>query len=186
MTENEIVQYLKENKNKGVMFTFMPKEVREWCFHKKEYHSDFLVYKLNRGWVEVSDDFLLNAGYVIALPEDFKLREKPESGWVEFEINQTSKDFLVEVEKENCNDCNEYYCWFEVERFLRDSVDNDRGYTAFGGWQYPNSSYWSTYPQVKTGRGDNYSSYYCEREQGEDYEINPAIPVKIRFWREKK
>ena len=31
MTEQEIIDYLKENKNKGVAFAFMPEDVKEWC-----------------------------------------------------------------------------------------------------------------------------------------------------------
>lgn len=31
MTENEIIDYLKENATKGVAFGFMPKDVQKWC-----------------------------------------------------------------------------------------------------------------------------------------------------------
>lgn len=37
MTEQEIINYLRENGTKGVVFAFMPEEVKEWCWaHRHE------------------------------------------------------------------------------------------------------------------------------------------------------
>lgn len=179
MTEQEIIEYLKENKNKGVAFGFMPEEVQIWA---KNNSRELCVYcqpieSTEYEWMRSGSEKQWYLDHLYALPEDFKLKEKlEESGWVEFEIDPTSKDFLVDVEKENCNDCNEYYYWFEVERFLRDSVDNDRKYTTFGGWQYKDNKGWFTTPQVEIDNG-YISNNYC-------LEAKPAIPVKIRFWKE--
>jgi hypothetical protein len=182
MTEKEKVEYLKENKTKGIAYLFLPQDVWDWI--GENFNNPSLVYLAPNGkWEQFSKtDFDDYDNIVFALPDDYEAKEEPKGEWVEFDIDPKSKDFLVDVEKENSNDCNEYYFWFEVERFLRDSIDNDRGYTAFGGWQYEGSKRWYLAPVVKLKDSDYWNSYVI-KESGE---AKPTIPVKIRFWREAK
>lgn len=42
MKENEIIQYLKNNRSKGVAFAFMPESVKEWCRNRYD-RSIFMV-----------------------------------------------------------------------------------------------------------------------------------------------
>lgn len=186
MTEQEIVEYLKGNKTKGVAFGFMPDEVQKWCNNNKTKLKFFDGYATLRGWRDYNNPNIdIHFLDILRLPEDFKMEEKTEGRWVEFEIDDDG-DFCYTVESEKGGSYKTYYPWYSWQKFLEETAEDGNTFTAFGGWQYPNSSYWSTYPQVKTGRGDNYSSYYCEKEQGEDYPAYPAIPVKIRFWTETK
>lgn len=187
MTEQEIVSYLKENRTNGVAFGFMPVEVGDWIkANRKKLMGKLICFSDTFGWGAVNTDKpILSLDYIFALPEDFKPEEKPqESGWIEFEIDQKSRDFLVKAETENPNDCDEYYCWFEVERFLRDSVENDRRYTAFGGWQYDDGSKvcktWHMQPMIFS-EVENKLVNLCLCEEQE--KTKPAIPIKIRFWR---
>jgi len=50
MTENEIIKYLKENKNKGMAFGFMPDEVQKWCDNNKTKLKFFDGFAILRGW----------------------------------------------------------------------------------------------------------------------------------------
>lgn len=183
MTEQEIVLYLKENKTSGIAVGFLPEEVREFV-----YITPISIFRFFDGkeWIKSQKPFIRDND-IICLPDNYELKKIEKTGeWIEFEVDEGGDfGYLAESEKDERYKSS-YYSWYSWQKFLEDSRLNKRGFTAFGGWQYPNSSYWSTYPQVKTGRGDNYSSYYCEKEQGEDYSAYPAIPVKIRFWREYK
>lgn len=179
MTEQEIIDYLKNNKNEGRIISFMPEEVKRWC---EEHIKELLVWQSHRWYKFDAVDICTDDA--VTLPDDYKVEKESKGGWVEFEIDDDG-DFCYTVESERGEYHKTFYPWYSWQKFLDESTEDGDKFTAFGGWQYPNSSYWSTYPQVKTGRGDNYSSYYCEKERGEDYPAYPAIPVKIRFWKEK-
>lgn len=57
MTENEIINYLKENLDKGVCLGFMPDDVVRWCNLNKEKLYFFFDYmmtddgSMERGWI---------------------------------------------------------------------------------------------------------------------------------------
>ena len=176
MTEQEIINYLKENKSKGIAFAFMPEEVQKWA---KENSRELCCYNqpiesTEYEWMRDGSYKQINQDGLYALPDEFE--EKKPSGWVEFEINERGQ-FIVNLKTRY------YLNWFEWWRLLEKSMDYNYCFTAFGGWQYKDSFIWTTEPQVQVGRGNNYSSCYCEKEQGEDYTVKPAIPVKIRFWK---
>ena len=77
MTEQEIINILKENKTKGVAYLFMPEEVSEWVW--KHLTEPRLLYLNPRGdWEEFNarctDDYEYE-NVVFALPDDYKVKE---------------------------------------------------------------------------------------------------------------
>jgi len=182
MTEQEIVSYLKENKDKGIASGFLPEDVRAWAFI-----APISIFRFFDGkeWIKSEKPFI-RYNDIICLPDNYEAKKEQKGEWVDFDINKNG-DFEISG-IENDKNITIIYNWTQWDKPIRDNASKNfiNGCCAFGGWQYPDSSYWSTYPQVKQGQGNNYSSYYCEKEQGEDYQTNPAIPVKIRFWREIK
>lgn len=173
MTEKEIVEYLKENRTKGVGFAFLPEEVKEWC---KNNSCKLIYYQPNDLWNRNSaKEYLFVSNEIVALPEDFDLVPKSEGGWVEFEIID---NFFF------CSDKKEhpiwYFDWWDWQGFLTESSNSDLDYTAFGGWQYPNNKGWHMCPQMLID--GEYASILLYRSVPS--ECKPAIPTKIRFWRE--
>lgn len=49
LPEQEIIAYLRENGTKGVVFGFMPKEVKEWCRQHK-HEPIFQIYVCDDIW----------------------------------------------------------------------------------------------------------------------------------------
>lgn len=173
MREKEIVEYLKQNRDKGVAFGFMPKEVKNWACHND---SKVVFFKFNAWGNYPSKDDVFTPNEIIALPQNFELEEKSECGWVEFEIDDNGDfSYLSECEKEE--GWRTYHPWFAWQRFLEESRVEGRGFTAFGGWQYANASGWFTDPQIKN------NGYFSSTSANDDV-VEPVIPVKIRFWRE--
>lgn len=177
MTEQEIVKILKENKIKGIAYFFLPEETWNWI--QENFNNPNLIYLAPNGdWLYFKDaDFDDYDNIVFALPDMFNLPPKPQSGWEEFEINQRGQ-FLVLFTQ----DLRYYFNWFEWWRLLDKSIDYNYGFTAFGGWQYDDSKRWYLAPAVKLQDGKMWNSYIIE-EKGE---ATPAIPKKIRFWRETR
>lgn len=177
MTEEEIIQYLKMNKQIGIVFKFMPEEVKEWC---RKYSEKLCWYDANC-WSNGGFEKRLYDDKVYALPEDYEIekKEKSQSGWVEFEVRDGIFCFLYEVDKQKYSICLDWWQW---QDFLKESKENDWNFTAFGGWQYENDSRWYLAPAIQLNDGKLWNSYVIE-----DYgEAKPVIPVKIRFWKECK
>ena len=183
MTEQEIIDYLKQNRTKGVAFGFMPKEVRDWCCNRPNYCNDFLQYK-NGAWrdeycfVNPKDikEMASEEIIILALPYSFQIQQKQQKkkgSWKEFEI-EPYKDKAYRFSADN-----RAFNWFDWQYFLQYSLDCNLGFTAFGGWQYKDCDTWFLTPQITMQ-----SHYYnlCTK----DDEPKPAIPIKIRFWRESK
>lgn len=176
MTEQEIVNILKENKNKGVADLFLPGEVSDWIAENLN-NSNLLYLDSMGNWAYSKDaDFDDYDNVVFALPDMFDLPPKIQSGWVEFDINERGQ-FLV-IFTQNLR---YYFNWFEWWRLLEKSIDYNYGFTAFGGWQYPNSQYWFTTPEFRVGEIGYVSAWDSTKQ-----EPKPAIPIKIRFWRESR
>lgn len=78
MTEQEIINILKENKTKGVAYLFMPEEVSEWVW--KHLAEPKLLYLNPRGdWKEFNARYLDDYSYenvIFALPDDYKVKEE--------------------------------------------------------------------------------------------------------------
>ena len=178
MTEKEVVDYLKENRTKGVAYAFMPEEVKNFC--RETNSSKFIGYQNIKGWIRVSQEYDFKGDDIIALPKDFELKEKPKGGWVEIDIEDDGK-FRIDDEEERSAPARETYNWFDWQDFLKDSRFYRRDFTAFGGWQYKNCKAWFLQPMLSQE-----DTYIHSEFEGETYDCKPAIPVKIRFWREVK
>lgn len=173
MTEQEIVYYLKENKNKGVIFAFMPEDVQIWCWtHKDE--PIFNLY-LTDGWSNARTGITCCDTNVYCLPEDYKIKQEFQPHWEEFEID---KDGFFRIKKESYT----YYCWFNWQKFLEDNFDK---YNNFGGWCFINSKddlIWITYKPLI----NKWNGFTTTCTNSEHKEMKPIIPIKISFWRIKE
>ena len=163
MTEEEIIQYLKMNKQIGIIFKFMPEEVKEWC---RKYSEKLCWYDVNC-WSNGGFEKRLYDDKVYALSDDFKLEEKQEevkSGWIECEINENDCFFFED---------GHYYHWSEWNTCL---TQNHDWLKAFGGWRYKDSQTWYMHPILWLN--DHYTT------SGYTYEgLEPVVPIKIRFWK---
>lgn len=178
MTEQEIINILKENKDKGIAYLFLPEEVWNWI--EENFNDQKLMYlKPNGRWEFFSEtDFDDYDNVIFALPDDYEVKREPKGEWVEFEID----DLIFSYFPNRKEDARSAYFWFEYDSFLKDSLNWQRGFTAFGGWQYEDSKRWYLAPAVKLQDGKMWNSYIIE----ESGEATPVIPVKIRFWKENK
>ena len=129
---------------------------------------------------------------VFTLPDNYEIEKDEEKTgeWVEFEIDDDGDfGYLASDKEEHCKTSYyTWYSWYSWQRFLNDSKENERNFTAFGGWLYDKSGDWFLSPQVglidDSGKAPfilNRYSHTYEKER-----ITPVIPIKIRFWRENK
>lgn len=179
MTEKEIVEYLKNNRTKGVAFGFMPEEVQLWVrelghirqcirFEAEEWKTLFTTNIWDK----------CDYSQILALPEDFELEEKSEGGWVEFDITDKGLFFLEYTDRGGSNVSHRFY-WHQWSQFLEYCDLDELKYTVFGGWQYKDCDAWFLTPQIAM-QGHFYN--LCTK----DDDPKPAIPTKIRFWREAR
>lgn len=169
MTEQEIINVLKENKTKGVAYTFMPEDVRDWVHdHFKE---PKLLYLAPYGKWDLfceADDFDDYDNVVFALPDDYEPKKEKQGEWISFEIDSKG-EFDIGTDS---------YKWFEWQRAMLEHNSK-----AFGGWQYSeDNNLWFMTPQIYDSVAEKFLAWACV---GVDSH-KPAIPVKIRFWRENK
>ena len=163
MTEQEIIQYLKENRNKGIAFAFVPEDVKNWCEkHKTERIFDCFQ---DGNW-DTKTCIALCLNSVYALSDDYEPEKLFRPHWEELNIENGVFRF---------ND--DGYHYWEVEKFLSDYV----GYfNAFGGWLYSGGGFWSTNAMIHSGCN------LVVKVVGDVRDVTPAIPTKIRFWRFKE
>lgn len=171
MTEQEIIDFLKKNKETGIAFAFMPEEVQDWVNDS----SRKIVYLIFKGglWEDLPIEATANEEDVFALPDSFQIKQELQGGWVEFEIKDG--EFFIKYE----NDLVRYH-WSEWNYVLVNSCHYKEKFTTFGGWQYKDCDGWFTSPQIENENG------YQENHFSNDGECKPAIPTKIRFWRESR
>lgn len=138
MNETEIIEYLKQNKTKGVPYDFMPDDVQDWCYEHKD-KSIFNVY-YSDGWNIIKSGITCCYAGIYALPEDYEPESEFKPHYEEFEVD---KDGFFHIKKGSDTI---YYCWFNWQKFLDDNFNN---YNNFGGWVYENPvsegkklSYW--------------------------------------------
>lgn len=179
MTENEIINHLKENKNKGIAIGFLPKEVREWV-----YIPPISIFRFFDGkeWIKLEKPFIRDND-IICLPDNYELKKIEKTGeWIDFDINKNG-DFEISG-IENDKNITIIYNWSHWDKPIRDNASKNfiNGCCAFGGWQYENDSRWYLAPAIQLNDGKLWNSYVIE----ESGEATPAIPTKIRFWREIK
>lgn len=192
MTEKEIVEYLKENRTKGVAFGFMPEEVQKWAIknlndielYKADdtFDDDFELVDINGGDLTTirSEKGYLSvfSNIVLTLRPDFEPEEKSQGGWVEFDITDKGLFFLEYTDRGGSNVSHRFY-WHQWSQFLEYCDIDELKYTVFGGWQYKDCDAWFLTPQIAM-QGHFYN--LCTK----DDEPKPAIPTKIRFWREAR
>lgn len=175
MTEKEIVEYLKNNRTKGVAFGFMPEEVQLWV--RNLVHIRQCIRFEDEEWKTLFTTNIWDKcdySQILALPEDFELAEETEVGWFEYEIDKNGNFYSADADDED----GRYYHWSEWNTCLANNKDNLIG---FGGWQYENSYSWYMTPQIKS-----FDAYSCFAAPGDKIPPKPAIPTKIRFWREAR
>ena len=171
MTEQEIINTLKENKTKGIAYLFLPEDVWEWI--GTNFNDPRLIYLAPTGrWEKFSKtDFDDYDNIVFALPEYYKIKQESIGEWTEFEIDQKG-NFHCFIDGDM-----HYFFWANWNVFLTEA--DSSGYTAFGGWQYEDDGTWFTTPQM--------FAQECFATLVDCDEIcKPAIPIKIRFWRESR
>lgn len=169
MTEQEIVNVLKENKNKGIAYLFLPEDVREWI--SEDFNNPKLMYLAPNGKWEFfhETDFDDCDNVVFTLPKYYRVKQESSGEWVEFEIDQKG-NFHCFIDGDI-----HYFFWANWNVFLTKADFSE--FTAFGGWQYEDDGTWFTTPQM--------FAQECFATLVDYDEIcKPAIPTKIRFWRE--
>ena len=181
MTEQEIVAYLKENRTKGVAFGFMPVEVGDWIkANRKKLMGKLICFSDTFGWGAVNTDKpILSLDYIFALPEDFKPEEKPqENGWIEFDIDENECYRILDTDMR--------FHWSEWNKplWIYEKDENRSWYlTNFGGYLYAGCNDWFMTPRIFYNNRllDHYQKIEIDGKM-----VKPAIPVKIRFWKEIK
>ena len=179
MTEQEIIGYLKNNQTNGVAYGFMPDEVQDWV----EIHPAtwFRVYiqtsSTSHDWKMIGNkNTEFSDTDIIMLPVDFVLPSSIKKGhWDEFDIDEDGNFVVYD------NEVNGIYRWYQWWNVLN---DKRMEYTAFGGWFYEGNGSWWTMPMLNPRKDDKQLLYRIEDNDAKD--SVPAIPIKIRFWREIK
>ena len=178
MNKKEIIEYLKQNKEKGVVFAFMSQDVRDWCMtHRND--PIFNIY-FSDGWNIIRSGINCCYSGIYCLPEDYEIEPEFKAHWEEFDIDKNG--FFVE-EQVNTHVSPRVYHWWQWTRFLS---DHDAKYNDFGGWVYEMSLFGGGKTEVLATSphflddDEELSSYI--RLNNKD-KVKPAYPTKILFWR---
>lgn len=175
MTENVIIQILKDNKKNGIGWNFLPEQVKIWTRNIVNYNK--CIRFDGKDWISLNNVNLWDKTdntEIIALSEDFELKKESEGEWVEFEIRDDGY-FNSDIG---------LYLWFDWQKFLKFSYNQDIGFTAFGGWLYDESGDWVLSPHVGLMIDESGNTpFILNRYSYEKERIVPVIPIKIRFWR---
>lgn len=168
MIELEIIEYLKQNKEKGIIYDFMPADVREWCMtHQNE--QIFNIY-FSDGWNPTKTGINCCYAGIYALPDDYEPESEFKPYYEEFEIDGDGF-FCIKKGSDRI-----FYAWYNWQKFLD---ENDK-YNGFGGWLF-GLKLWSTKLLVTD---------MAKRELFEsatkDIAVMPVCPTRIRFWRYKE
>lgn len=161
MTEKEIIQYLKDNKKNGVVYAFMPEDVKNWiqqnCFNK-----ELLIWR-NNDWEVLLGDETFDEDRLIALPENFKIETE-----IEYEDFDIDEDGYFTVD-------GFHYLWCCWQDFL---MDYSPRYINFGGYQYAECDDWFMSPRIF------YNDRFLELYQNVE-KIKSILPIKMRFFKRK-
>ena len=177
MTEQEIIDFLKDNKKLGICFLYMPEEVRNWCEnHMKDVvklDSNFPAkntspFKHKWQYLASYEEFKCND--IIALEDQYEFKSENEKGeWIEFELKD---GMFYEVQR------GVFYSWYEWAKFMSDNPS----FTHFGGYYYGIEPIPRWYMCECVAPTDCNGSIYTSYTDG-DKNIKPLTPKKIRFWR---
>ena len=180
MTEQEIVLYLKENKTSGIAVGFLPEEVRAWVYITPI--SIFMFFD-GKGWIK-SEKTVIRDNDIICLPDNYELKKIEKSGeWIEFDINKNGDFEIGGI----ANDKNStvIYNWSQWNKPIRDNASKNfiNGCCGFGGYLYAGCNDWFMTPRIFYNNRllDHYQKIEIDGKM-----VKPAIPVKIRFWKEIK
>lgn len=167
MNELEVINYLKENKTKGVTLAFMPKEVKEYC-KDNMFQADIPFRELTRGgWQKLAYDASFCDEIAYCLESYYEPKSSFKPHWEEFSIDE-----------------NGYFYYEDVAFHYRDDALFEKRssgiFKGFGGWLYADGK-WRTSPTLYHEICDN----ACYTGTCGD-NCEPAVPTKIRFWRRKE
>lgn len=171
MNEQEIVDYLKQNREKGVVYDFMPSDVRCWCSeHRDEFIFNF--YSTGCGWHDKNKYSIdCNGSSVYCLPEDYEPEPPFKAHYEEFDIDKAGF-FYVKKGSDLI-----YYHWFNWQKFIRENFDK---YNNFGGWLFGDKLWSTNVLMTDIAERELYGSV------AKDKTVVPVTPTKIKFWRYKE
>ena len=185
MTEEEIIQYLKMNRKIGIPLGFMPTEVQEWC--NKNSLSLQIVIENRHTWDDYKNWVIskkLEFTTIVCLSEDYEYHATKLNGeWVDFDINKNGDFEIGGI----ANDKNStvIYNWSQWNKPIRDNASKNfiNGCCGFGGYLYAGCDDWFMTPRIFYNNRllDHYQKLEIDGKI-----VKPAIPVKIRFWKEYK
>lgn len=171
MTEQEIIDYLKENKTRGVAFAFMPSEVQKWC-ENNLLKTDIPFRKLGRSpsfeplsWGKLSYDEPFYRECVYSLLDDYEPKFEPD--WQEFEIDEDGYFYSP-------NGWRYYY-----NENVRFEVENAVKFKGFGGWLL--DDHW--YNCLPVSAKNESFPFIIASVTSINEQAKPMFPTKIRFWR---
>lgn len=165
MTEKEIIQYLKDNKKNGIIYAFMPEDVKNWI-QQKCFNVELLIW-CNSDWEVLHGDETFDEDRLIALPENFRIETEIE--YEDFDINEDGY-FTID---------GFHYLWCCWQDFL---MEYSPRYINFGGWQYDGCDDWFMNPHIFYN--DRLLEHYKKMEI-DGKKVKPIIPIKIRFFKRK-
>lgn len=108
MTEQEIIDFLKKNKETGIAFAFIPEEVQVWAITNPQ---EILVYSRRIGqekgtWERRGgSDYPLHYDSIYALPDSFQLKQESKGECEEESEHKCIADSMLlaaSVIKSNC------------------------------------------------------------------------------------
>lgn len=179
MTEQEIVEYLKSNWCKGIVYGMMPEPVKQWC-DKHVRHLCF--YSQDGDWQEVNKQTgQIFESEAYALPDYYESPGDKDGEWVDFVVTDKGC-FYLRYRDNGGSDVSRKFYWHQWSQFLEYSDLGDLGFTAFGGWKFDGYDSWITHPVVEVKTGNYITDDYID--EGKD--VRPSIPIKIRFWRDAR
>ena len=180
MTENEIIECLKENKKKGIGYKFLPEEVQKWIY--ENFYKKILVYFDYQGeWVSIDDTDLTKScnyqNHIFSLSDNYELKKIEKTGeWIDFEIDENGCYRILDTDMR--------FHWSEWNKplWIYEKDENRSWYlTDFGGWKYENDDRWYMVPAIKNINDNQYWNSYTNDKEF----IKPCIPIKIRFFKSK-
>jgi hypothetical protein len=164
---NEIIRELKANKTGLRTLDYLTKDTQTLVLSGASVKGLLFLNDIGM-WVETGT-LEKKFGYKrYALPEDYQeIPEPPEGEWVELSIHNDGTYVIGGFARH----------WDCIGRFHMDG----KLYT-FGGWKFEGRPYYTTdrYGTDTDGTDTNGRIYW-----GCDTWERPAVPVKIRFWKEK-
>lgn len=169
MTEQEIIECLKNNHKNGIALGFLPDEVRQWV-----YINPISIFRFFDGkeWIK-SKNIVIRDNDIICLLDNYELKNLEKTGeWVEIELKD-GKFYDIQQGL--------FYSWYEWLKIM--SVHPS--FTHFGGYYYGIEPIPRWYMTECVAPTDCNGSIYTSYTDG-DKNIKPLTPKKIRFWRENK